>query len=47
MAPVSSILKEERPEDETDRTADADDEDPDGTENTEKSLDEIIDAYAS
>lgn len=46
MTPVSSGLKAERREEDTDRTDEGEDGDATETEDAEKSLDDIIDAYA-
>lgn len=45
MPPVSSVLREERFEDDTDGTDEVEDGDATETEDAEKSLDDIIDAY--
>lgn len=46
MTPLSSVRREERLESDTDENDDAEDGDATETEDAEKSLDDIIDAYA-
>lgn len=45
MSPVSPVLEEERADD-AEETPEAEPEDADERDGTERSLDEIIDAYA-
>lgn len=46
MPPLSSVLREERLEADANEKDDAEDGDPTEKEGAEKSLDDIIDAYA-